>query len=111
MNTWGFPVHNLSAVPGGKLETIQEPGDVHGGLDALDYLHIVVQKLNVTSNALDVVHHAGEDLVDVPGVVAHAGDTQGQKLPEVVVVYLGDGDVEATTHTGADGTQGPTLPF
>ena len=44
-------------------------------------------------------------------IVADAGDTQGQALPEVVVLYLGDGDVELGSNPGEDGLRYSPFPL
>src|SRR4029077_10955201 len=47
---------------------------------------------------LDVAQHLLADLVGVAAVAADAGDPQGGQLPGVLVVDLGDGDVEGPPH-------------
>src|SRR5437588_2082320 len=47
---------------------------------------------------LDVAQHLLTDLVGVAAVTADAGDPQGGQLPGVLVVDLGDGDVEGAPH-------------
>src|SRR6185295_11644029 len=44
---------------------------------------------------LDVVHGLGDDLVGVARIAGDAGQGKGRTLPHVVVIHLGDRDLEA----------------
>ena len=59
--------------------------------------------------AFDPFDHFGEQAMDVAGPIGDAGHPQGGRLPEILVVHLGDGDVELVVHAGDDGFDDPAL--
>ena len=49
------------------------------------------------------------NLVGVAGIVADAANAQCSYLPHLIVVHLGDGDVELVSNTRAERADDPTL--
>lgn len=68
----------------------------------MEELDLVVQHLGIAPVRLDEIHHIGQSLVGAAAVVADAGDAQRSHLPHILVLDLGDGDIELTLHLRGD---------
>src|SRR3972149_1114958 len=62
--------------------------------ERVHYLRAVVHHLRVRPLVADEGDDAGHHLVGVALTGGHAGDAERDHLPAVVVIHLGDGDVE-----------------
>ena len=73
------------------------------GLEGGGDFYFVVYEFGVGALAEDEVYDGIYGVGGVLGVVAYGGDAEGESLPKVVVVYLGDGDVEFVGDLGDEG--------
>jgi hypothetical protein len=72
------------------------------GLEGIQELDFVVQNLGIAPVGLNEVHHVGQGLVAMAAVVTDAGYAQGSHLPHILVIDLGDGDIELILHPRGD---------
>src|SRR5690242_9986486 len=83
----------------------------HSGSEARQYLHALVDQLRVAVASPHEVGDVREHLLGVGAAGADAADADDGGVPDLVIVHLGGGDVEAVAHTLHDGLDHAPLIF
>ena len=69
----------------------------------------MVEYLYLKPALVDKTDHFTEHFIGLAAAVADIADTKGGNLPQIVVINLGDGNVEFVAHPGGNRFQYPSL--
>lgn len=76
-------------------------------MDLLDFIVAELRLGMFFDEVDDLLHHA----IDMLCIRRNDGEAESGDLPDILVFYLGDGDVELAPHLRADGLHHAPLPF
>ncbi len=65
-------------------------------------LNFIIDYLYLKPTANNKVHHLWQDFIGEPTIIANTANTDGSQLPQVVVINLGDGNIESTSDAGGN---------
>jgi hypothetical protein len=75
----------------------------------IDDFDIIIEDFGIEMAVNDEIDDLREHLVGVPFIVTDSADADGRQLPGIVIVHLGDGDIEPAADPTNDGLD--HLPF